>query len=172
MQIGDAASWAGAIGTVGALAFTAYIVRRQVDRERRADDYQRHIYANRVSITVENLAKHVEVINDSPDTIYNVGTYIRARSSGALIPNSGGMQNFISPGERGASTSDESTGPLTRLCQIRYASPPTTTGADPTVDATSARTGPTNQSLISPKRGSGAAPSSAASSTNTSGLRK
>lgn len=54
MQIGDAASWAGAIGTVGALAFTAYTVRRQVDRERRSDDYQRRIYANRVSITVES----------------------------------------------------------------------------------------------------------------------
>jgi hypothetical protein len=42
---------ARAIGTVGALAFTAYTVRRQVDRERRADDYQRRIYVNRVSIT-------------------------------------------------------------------------------------------------------------------------
>jgi hypothetical protein len=97
MQLGDAASWASAIGTVGALGFTAYTVRRQVDRERRADDYQRRIYARRVSVTIENLRTRAEVFNGGPDTIYNVGVYIRARSSGSVILHGSGLQNFICP---------------------------------------------------------------------------
>src|ERR1700684_3700283 len=46
---------------------------------------------------------------------------------------------------------------------------PITTGGDLTAAAISARRGPTTLSLISPAGGSSASPSSAASSTNTSG---
>src|SRR5215467_1301262 len=98
MQLGDVATWVAAIGTVGALAFTAYTVRRQVDRERRADDYQRRLFAKRVSITIENQLQYAEVFNDSPDTIYNVGVYVRARASGSVIARGGNLQNFIAPG--------------------------------------------------------------------------
>jgi len=98
MQLGDAATWVAAIGTVGALGFTAYTVRRQVDREHRADDYQRRLYAKRVSITIENQPRHAEVLNNGPDTIYNVGVYIRARASGTVVAHGGNLQNFIAPG--------------------------------------------------------------------------
>ena len=46
---------------------------------------------------------------------------------------------------------------------------PTTTGGAPIAAASSARPGPTTCPLTSPRRGSGGDPSSAASSTNTSG---
>ena len=46
---------------------------------------------------------------------------------------------------------------------------PITTGGGPIAAASSARPGPTTRSLISPRSGSTAGPSSAASSTSTSG---
>jgi hypothetical protein len=52
---------------------------------------------------------------------------------------------------------------------IRVPPRPTTTDDDPIATATSARPGPTTPSLTSPRSGSSAGPSSAASSTNTSG---
>jgi hypothetical protein len=100
MHLGDAASLVGAIGAVGALGFTAYTVRRQVDRERRADDYQRRMYAKRVTIRIENSPERAEVFNDSPDTIYRVGVYVRTRSRGSVIRHSGGLQNLIAPGAK------------------------------------------------------------------------
>jgi hypothetical protein len=62
------------VGTVGALGFTAYTLRRQVDRERRADDDQRRMYAKRVSLSiVEEPLRMAEVVNGSPDNIYMEG---------------------------------------------------------------------------------------------------
>ncbi len=90
MPYGDVATWVSAVGTVGALVFTAFTLRRQIDRERRHDDDQRRMYAKRVSLSiVEQPLRTCEVVNGSSDNIYMITVYLEDKSSGAIIASSG-----------------------------------------------------------------------------------
>src|SRR5260370_37367059 len=101
MPYGDVATWVSAVGTVGALVFTAFTLRRQIDRERRHDDDQRRMYAKRVSLSiVEQLLGTCEVVNGSYDNIYMIAVYLEDKSSGAIIASSGEPQSLMTPNER------------------------------------------------------------------------
>jgi hypothetical protein len=101
MPYGDVATWVSAVGTVGALVFTAFTLRRQIDRERRHDDDQRRMYAKRVSLSiVEQPLRTCEVVNGSSDNIYMITVYLEDKSSGAIIASSGEPQSLMTPNER------------------------------------------------------------------------
>lgn len=101
MQVGDLATWVGAVGTVGALGFTAYTLRRQIDRERRADDERRRTYAKRVRISItEEPLRVAEVINDGDANIYMVGAYVVDKQTREVFANSGRLVDIIAPGTR------------------------------------------------------------------------
>jgi hypothetical protein len=103
MQVGDLATWVAAIGTVGTLAFSAYTIRRQVDRERAEDDEKRRMSARRVTLTFreEVPCGVVEVANGGNDSIYNVGVYIQGKSTHQYYAFSGDeFHDLILPGEK------------------------------------------------------------------------
>jgi hypothetical protein len=99
MQVGDLATWVGAVGTVGALVFTAYTLRRQIDRERRADDEHRRMYAKRVRVSItQGPISIAEVNNDGDANIYRVGVYLVDQQTQALIARSSTLVDIIAPG--------------------------------------------------------------------------
>lgn len=98
-ELVDVASWASAIGTVGALGFTAFTVRRQVNREARAHDYHRRQQAKRVFVEFEGNARHANVRNDGPDAIYQVGVYVRARADDVIVAHGIVQKEVIRSGE-------------------------------------------------------------------------
>jgi hypothetical protein len=99
MQVGDLATWVGAVGTVGALAFTAYTLRRQIDRERRADDEHRRMYAKRVRVSIPQGPMNItEVNNDGEANIYRVSVYLVDRQTQALIARSYTLVDVMAPG--------------------------------------------------------------------------
>src|SRR5260370_13568203 len=101
MPYGDVATWVSAVGTVGALVFTAFTLRRQIDRERRHDDDQRRMYAKRVSLSiVKQPLRTCEVVHGSSDNIYMITVYLEDKSSGAIIAISGEPQSLMTPNER------------------------------------------------------------------------
>lgn len=101
MQVGDLATWVGAVGTVGALVFTAYTLRRQIDRERRADDEHRRMYAKRVRVSInQGPIRVAEVNNDGDANIYRVGVYLVDQQTQALIARSSTLVDIVAPGTR------------------------------------------------------------------------
>jgi hypothetical protein len=88
---------------VGTLAFSGYTIRRQVDRERAADDDKRRISARRVNLRLvaETHSEVVEVVNGGDDSIYLVGVYTQGKSSGQYLASSGNrFQDLILPGAK------------------------------------------------------------------------
>lgn len=99
MQVGDLATWVSSAGTVGALVFTAYTLRRQIDRERRADDEQRRMHAKRVRVSITLRPTRIaEVNNDGDANIYRVGVYLFDRQTQELIARSDELVDIVAPG--------------------------------------------------------------------------
>jgi hypothetical protein len=99
MQVGDLATWVSSAGTVGALIFTAYTLRRQIDRERRADDEQRRMHAKRVRVSITRGPTLIaDVNNDGDANIYTVAVYLLERKTRELIARSDGQVDIVAPG--------------------------------------------------------------------------
>jgi hypothetical protein len=100
MQIGDLATWVGALGTTGALGFTAYTLRRQVERDRLADDERRRMQAKNVSVAL--IGDHLvaaRVVNGSSENIYMVNVTIQDKATGGIFADSGRRIDLIRAGE-------------------------------------------------------------------------
>jgi hypothetical protein len=97
MQIGDLATWVGSVATAGALLFTAYTLKRQIDRERANDDYQRRLSARRVNVSLVEKKPRVvvDIKNNGDDDIYTVGVYIQDKVSGSFWAKSKEPQDVI-----------------------------------------------------------------------------
>jgi len=81
--------------------FTAYTLRRQIDRERRADDEHRRGYAKRVRVSIsKEPVKIAEVTNSGDANIYRVGVYLLHRQTREVIVSSGKLEDIIGPGVR------------------------------------------------------------------------
>lgn len=99
MQVGDLATWVSSAGTVGALIFTAYTLRRQIDRERRSDDEQRRMHAKRVRVSITRGPTFIaDVNNDGDANIYMVSVYLLERQTRELIAISDGQVDIVAPG--------------------------------------------------------------------------
>lgn len=83
------------------MVFMAYTLRRQIDRERRADDEHRRRYAKRVRVSIiKEPFKLAEVTNDGDANIYRVGVYVLDRQTREVIFSSGKLEDIIGPAVR------------------------------------------------------------------------
>lgn len=101
MQIGDLATWVGSVGTAAALLFTAYTLKRQVDRDRANDDYQRRLSARKVHVSLVDEQPQVvlDIINNGDDSIYMVGVYIQDKANRSFWAKSKVLRDYIFPGQ-------------------------------------------------------------------------
>src|SRR5690242_15657302 len=79
---GDIATWVGSIGTVATLGFTAYTLRRHIDRERQNDDERRRQQARLVRISLTDAGDVATLVNDSAENIYRVRVLVKNKDSG------------------------------------------------------------------------------------------
>ena len=100
MQIGDLATWVGAVGTVGALGFTALTMRRQVERDRLADDDRRRMQAKNVSVALAgDQIEAAQVLNGSSENIYMINVVIQDKVMGVVFADSGRLVDLMHAGE-------------------------------------------------------------------------
>jgi hypothetical protein len=95
---GDIGTWVGSVGTVGTLAFTAYTLRRHIERERRNDDERRREQARLVRLSLDDDGRVASLVNDSAENVYRVRVLVKDKGSGEIYSQSA-FRDIVAPGE-------------------------------------------------------------------------